>query len=260
MIEEKEKQKEIHELIAAIGLKTRLPRDRVAFALELAIEQAVCEYFKVRECLVDIEDKSVTPVIPAPSAMETAKTDLFGSSVVYGGLSAAEVTFEKLDKHIIKRCRQLFGRNLEQMETVYLYEKWKRKAHQAVEGVIHTVDPVKAKIRLGDNVQGVMLKPEWVPKELSLYQKGAPFWFYVSKTMKEKSGVTVYLSRGSKNLPAVLLKEKLPWAKIRAVKRIRGKKTWLESSALIDPEIIRELQRELKGEVIEIRKPDLFLA
>ncbi len=253
MIEEKEKQKEIHELIAAIGLKTSLPRDRVAFALELALEQAVCEYFKVRECQVDIEDKMVTPFFQNSSGIETDKTDKSASNMVYAGLRSDEVTFEKLDKNIIKRCRQLFRRNLEQMETVYLYEKWKHKAHQAVEGVIHTVDPVKAEIRLGDNVQGVMLKPEWVPKESPLYQKGALFWFYVSKIMQEKSGVTVYLSRGSKNLPAVLLKEKLPWAKIRAVKRIRGKKTWLKTSALIDPEIIRELQRELKGEVIEIQ-------
>jgi len=256
-MKKKENQKEIHELIAAVGSKTSLPQDRVLFALELAIEQAVCESFKVRECQIDIVDKIVVPFFQNSSGIET---DKISPNIVYGDLTSPELNVEKLDKNIMKRCRQLFRRNLEQMETVYLYEKWKRKVHQAVEGVIHTVDPVKAEIRLGDNVQGVMLKPEWVPEESSLYQKGALFWFYVSKIMKEKSGVTVYLSRGSKNLPAVLLKEKLPWAKIRAVKRIRGKKTWLKTSALIDSEIIKALQHELQGEVIEIQKSDVFLA
>jgi len=62
----------------------------------------------------------------------------------------------------------------------------------------------------GDNVCGIMTKSEWVPKEISFYQKGSSLWFYVSKVLKDQSVVTVYLSRGSKNLPAALLREKLP--------------------------------------------------
>jgi hypothetical protein len=253
MIMREKNQKEILELIAAVGSNTSLPQDRVLFALELALEQAVCEYFKVRECQVDIEDKMVTSLFQNFPGIEIDKTNKFASNMAYAGLRADEVKFEKLDKNIVKRCRKLFMRNLEQMETVCLYEKWKRKAHQAVEGVIQDVETSRVKIRLGDNVRGIMLKSEWVPKESVLYRKGVLFWFYVSKIMQEKSGVMVYLSRGSKNFPGALIQEKLPWAKIRAVKRIRGKKTWLESSVLIDPEIIKTLQRELKGEVIEIQ-------
>jgi len=244
-------QKEIHELIAAVGSNTSLPQERVVFALELAIEQAVCEYFKARECQVDIDNKCVCPVFPNSLGIDTANTDK--TNMGYGGLIFPEFHVGDLHKNIIKRCRSLFARNLEQMETVYLYEKWKRKAHQAVEGVIDDVNASRVEIRLGDNVQGIMARPEWVPKEVPLYRKGALFWFYVSKIVQEKSGVTVYLSRGSKNFPAMLLKEKLPWAKIRSVKRIRGEKTWLKSSVWIDPEIIKTLQRELKGEVIDIQ-------
>jgi hypothetical protein len=41
--------------------------------------------------------------------------------------------------------------------------------------------------------------------------------------------------------------------RINTIKRIRGKKTWLKSSAWIDPEIIQALQRELKGEAIGVQ-------
>ena len=241
--------KQIQDLINAVGSNTSLPQDGVVFALELAIEEAVYEFFKIPECQVDIENKNITTFIRNLSAIEPGKT-------VSSNLKFPDIPFEMLSKNMIKLCSKLFARNLVLMESAHLYEKWKRNVHQVVEGVIHSVDDVKAEIHLGDNVQGLMLKPEWVPKESALYQKGALFWFYVSKIVQGKSAITVYLSRGSKNFPAMLLKEKLPWAHIRVVKRIRGEKTWLKSSALIDPEIIKALQRELKGEVIEIRKSD----
>jgi hypothetical protein len=92
-----------------------------------------------------------------------------------------------------------------------------------------------------------------VPQEIPLYRNGAVLWFYVTKICQEKSTVTVYLSRGSKNFPAALIKDRLPWMRISTIKRIRGKKTWLKSNAWIDPEIIQALQRELKGEAIRVQ-------
>ena len=97
-----------------------------------------------------------------------------------------------------------------------------------------------------------MLKPEWVPGETSLYRPGAIFWFYVIKVTEDTSGVTVYLSRGTKNLPAALIRAKCPWAKVRVIRRVRGHKTWLKAGAPVDPEILAEVRRELNGEVIEV--------
>ena len=251
MRDEDQIQKEVQKLIAAVGSKTSLPRDGVVFALELAIEQAVCEFFKVPECQVDIEDKSVAPIFQNLSSMETDKTDKTLPNIV------SDVPFGEFSKNIIKHCRKLFFRNLSLMESAHLYEKWKCNVHQAVQGFIDRVDSDKAEIHIGDNVLGVMLKSEWVPKEIPLYRPGAVFWFYVNKLVESKSAVTVYLSRGSKNLPAALFKEKLPWAKFRVLKRIRGEKTWLNTSVPVDREVIAEVRLKLKGEVIEIQKADL---
>jgi hypothetical protein len=229
-----------------------MPRDRVLYALELAIEQAVCEYFKTQECLVDIEDRIVNPIFYSSSGSKTDKTDKTGVHWVGGGLNGPEISFGMLSKNIIKRCRKLFIRNLILMETVYLYEKWKPRAHQAVEGNIIDVNSRRLMVHLGDNVQGIMLRCEWVPKEIPLYRPGSVFRFFVTKILYTPSGVTVYLSRGSKRLPAVLLKEKMPWAGIHVLKRIRGEKTWVQTRDRITQNVIEEVRRELNGEIIEI--------
>lgn len=240
-------------MIAMVESRTSMPRDRVLFALEMAVEEAVCEYFKTPECLVDIEGRIVNPFFNALSGIETDKTDKSGHWVD-GGVNGPEISFDILSKNIIKRCRKLFARNLGLMEKAYLYDKWKPRAHQAVEGNVIDVNARRAVVHLCDNVQGVMLRCEWVPKEIPLYRPGAVFRFYVSKVLEIPSGVTVYLSRGSKSFPAVLLKEKMPWAGIRVLKRIRGEKTWLQTRDRIAPEMIEELRRELNGEIIEILK------
>lgn len=239
-------------MIAMVESRTSMPRDKVLFALELAIEQAVCEYFKTQECLVDIEDRIVNPIFYASSGIETDKTDKTIFSKVDVGLNSPQISFGMLPKNIIKRCRKLFIRNLGLMETVYLYDKWKPRAHHAVEGNVIDVNSRRMMVHLGDNVQGVMLRCEWVPKEISLYRPGAVFRFYVTKILHTPSGVTVYLSRGSKSLPAVLLKEKMPWAGIRVLKRIRGEKTWVQTRDPIAQDVIEEVRRELNSEIIEI--------
>jgi hypothetical protein len=245
MMKKIKNQTEIQDLIESVGSRTSLTQDQVMFALELALEQSVCEYFDLADCQVDVENKILMPNSYKGDMIDRLDHDI--DSIRHG------FDFEILHKNIIDRCRQLLSRNLIQMENAYLYEKWKRKVHQAVEGVIHEVGSEKVMIHLGGNVLGIMTKSEWVPKEISLYQKGSALWFYVSKVLQDKSAVTAYLSRGSKNFPAAILKEKLPWMKITAIKRFRGVKTYLKTDTAIDSNIIKELQRELKGEVIDVQ-------
>jgi hypothetical protein len=245
MIKKIKNQTEIHELISSVGSKTSLPQDQVIFALELALEQSVCEYFNLSGCQINIENKIVMP--------SSFKGDMTGQSDHPGNSIYPDLTFDVLHKDIINRCRQLFSQNLIQMEKAYLYEKWKLKVHHAVEGVIHDVHSEKVIIHIGDKVRGIMTRPEWVPKEIPCYQSGGVLWFYVSKVLQDQSSVTVYLSRGSKNLPAAFMREKLPWVKIKVIKRFRGVKTYLKTNAVIDPNLIKEVQRELKGEAINIQ-------
>jgi hypothetical protein len=245
MIKKIKNQTEIHELIESLGTRTSLPQEQVIFSLELALEQAVCEFFNLPDCQVDVENKIIMP--------NSFKGNLIVSRDHGDESMYPDLTFEMFHKDIIDRCRRLFNRNLIQMETAYLYAKWKQKVHQAVKGVIHDVHSEKVIIHIGDKVRGIMTRPEWVPKEIPCYQTEGVLWFYVSRVLKDHSAVTVYLSRGSKNLPAALLKEKLPWVKIKVIKRFRGVKTNLKTNTAIDSNLIKEVQRELKGEVIDVQ-------
>ena len=232
----------MHELITAVGSGTGLPDAQVRYAFALALEQAVCEYYRIPECPVDLEDK-----IAFPGFQEFSEKECENLDQVY-----PELLFSELPKNIIHRCRQLFAINLAAIETSLLYGRWKTRVHQAVEGFVEKVEDDRVWVRFDDNTRGVMVRPEWVPAEAPFYQESRVLWFYVSKVLQGKSLVSVYLSRGSKNFPAALIRRDCPWLKIQVIKRIRGRKTWIKSSARIDQEIIRALQRELKGEVIAV--------
>ena len=232
----------MHELITAVGSGTGLPDAQVKYAFALALEQAVCEYYRIPECPVDLEDKIAFPALQEFSEKECENLDQ-----VY-----PELLFSELPKNIIHRCGQLFAINLTAIKTSLLYDRWKTRLHQAVEGVVDEVDDHRIRVHLDDDMRGLMLKPEWVPAEISFYKEKSVLWFYVTKVIREKSTVSVYLSRGSKNFPAALIRRDCPWLKIQIIKRIRGRKTWIKSSARIDQEVLRALQRELKGEIIAV--------
>lgn len=239
-------------LINTIGTKTSLAKNDILLALELSLEQAVCEYFNIRQCQVYVENKIVIPVFHVPCDMKIEEAELFSRKAIHNDLIAPELDFEMLHKDIIVRCKKLFSKYLVQIESDEMFRKWKNKAHHVVDGAIEEICRDKIEVRLEDNAEGVMPKPEWVPKERKMYQEGKVFKFYVSKAMRRRSGVVVFLSRGSKNLPAALLKDKIPWLKIKTLKRIRGKKTWLKADSSITLDLINEVRRELKGEALQI--------
>jgi hypothetical protein len=235
-----------------INDRTGLNHDTVRYCLERAIEEAVCKFFDLQECDVDLDNQTVIPVFHVPYNMDIEEGELFSKDTVYHDLICPEFTFEMFHEDIIADCREFFKRNIIELEADELEKKWRKKVHQVVEGVIGYVYRDYTEIKLGDNAEGRMLKLEWVPKEVPMYRDGKLFQFYVTKVVRKNAAVIVHLSRGSKNFPAALLKEKVPWANIKVIKRIRGKKTWLKSNCPINHEIISELRRELKGEVIEV--------
>ena len=126
--------------------------------------------------------------------------------------------------------------------------------HRAVEGVVAERDDVKLEVNLGGEETGIMPRREWTPKEIPLYREGKCFLFYVLKVEREKGLVKVFLSRRSINLPAAILRQKNPWAKIRCVRRIAGVKSWIVSNFEITKRDIEELPEELRGEIVELSR------
>lgn len=121
------------------------------------------------------------------------------------------------------------------------------KTHGLVRGKIEDFTNEYASIKIGDRY-GVLLKPDYVPKEIKFYTKGIQLVFFVK--IFSKSTQSIILSRASKSLPELLLKEMFPEYQFKSIKRIIGVKSVIKTTlpATLVPDIKNEL-RSVRGEL-----------
>ena len=230
----------IHKILDEIKRESGLTKNEVMYIFEQALEAAVCSYFGVRECLIDLEGKKIFPVYGIESVYSHSEKHL------------KWINFSELDPWITRDCRDNFTWFLRRAKEDELLKKWRNRVHQTVQGEIECIRKSEINVRLEDDVHATMLKSEWVPREVPLYRQGDLLWFYVLKVARVGDGVRVYLSRGSINFPVALLRSRVPWVKFKPVRRIRGSKSWVEASEEISSVILREVSRDLMGEVVEV--------
>ena len=240
----------LNKAVATTGLK----REDICHLMKLAIEEATCDYFAVKDCEANLRYETVYPVFHFPESMSMEEAEMFKPNAVYNDLIYPEFTFGMLHEDIIVHCRELFTRNLRIMQEQNLHKKWAKMKHRVVGGYIDTVYANRVTISIDDEqgLCGVMLKPEWVPSEIPMYNHGKFLNFYVVKVAQDKSLVVVYLSRGTPSFPIALIREKVHGPKVKIIKRLRGKKSWIKSSEPIPQPVLEEVRRELKGEMLEI--------
>lgn len=221
--------------------------ETVKYCLELAIQQVMCEHFDVQECDVDLDRGIVTPVLPVSAsggfnpisyflngyfrdAREGARmVTHYNSFTAPGDLFPVEFSLDELRKVVRYHYNDIqfnFLLLLEEARGQSIDKKWRKKVHQAVEGVIASKKPDQVTVTLEDkSAWGVMNKPDWTPLETAIYRQGNLLWFYVLKLEYFATpALVVRLSRGSIGLPGAILKTMAPWVKIKPIKRIRGKK------------------------------------
>ena len=210
---------------------------------ERALEEAVCSAFNVKDCYIDFERKKIIPVIDPYCIHKWMWSE---------ENKILELSFSQLNRGTILRCVRNFKRFMSLTKGDELAKKWRAKVHCPVIGQIRYAYGDEISVELGNNIDGTMRKPEWVPGEIPYYREGRCLWFYVLRIIEENSKIKVYLSRGSKNFPVALLKTRFPWVRFKALKRIRGKVSWIEASEKISKEILSEVSKELMGESLRL--------
>lgn len=175
--------KNIEKLLCILGNGSGVDRDTLRRCLEKAIEQAVCEYFGVQDCEVDLNQ-------------QTVDLDLYGgfSSSLYKHIKGRtqkiqangvmEVKLSLLPPSVISRCEELFRAFMDGAKADMLERRWRRRVH---------------------------------------------------------------------SFPAALVRKLAPWVKVKATRRVRGKKTWLLSDTSLERPTVLAVQKELRGEVIEVK-------
>jgi len=241
-----------NEALTKVASQTNLPYSTVRYCLECSISQAVCEFFGVKECEVDLESRTVMPTFYVGGDMDIEEARLFTKDPVFHDVVPAEFTFEMFRRDIVDRTLEVFKDILREVEADELVKKWRKRVRKAVEGVVVERYTDRVEVNLGDDVNAIMPKREWTPLEMQSYREGKLLLFYVLKVLRRGSAVDVYLSRGAPGLPGAILKNLAPWVKVKTVKRLRGRKTWLKVSPPVKPDVLREVSKHLNGEVVEV--------
>ena len=230
-------------------------RDVAEAALEMAVKNAMCNYFHFHECDVDIDIKSKTATLffGIPQKMEIEEAQALDSNIYFCDSLPVTLDFASLPKPVVDNCRLIFPRILEEMKALDTYKLWKGRVHKVVEGVITDVAESWIEVDLAGQT-GIMRKGEWIPKESRLYRRGRVFLFYVLKATLKKGIVQVFLSRHSINFPSALLKQKIPWIKFSSIRRYPGQKSWIHTSSMDQfvKNAAARVRDELSGEIVEL--------
>jgi len=244
--------KNIKNFLCELGDHSGVDRDTVQRCLEKAIEQAVCEYFGVQDCEVDLNQQTVDLDLYADVSRSLYK-HIKGRGQKIRANGVMEIELSLLPSAVISKCEELFRAFMDGAKADMLERRWRQRVHSAVDGVIIEKNHDRVKVNLGDEALGLMTRAEWTPREVGVYRQGRLLQFYVLKVSRIGNEVLVNLSRGSINFPAALVRKLAPWVKVKAVKRIRGKKTWLQSDTSLARSTLLAVQKELRGEVIEVK-------
>lgn len=235
------------ELIKDIGL----PSDIVEASLEMAIAESMCNCLGIYDCDVDLKSKTAVGVFRVSQDMSFPEALFFNKSVVGQDIVTVKFDFASFPRRVVRRCSEIFPRVLFDMQASARYREWQPKRRTVVDGVVidRTRDIVK--LDLGGQV-GLLLREEWVLTEVEeRYREGRPMYVYVLRVERHGSTVTVFVSRQSRNLPACLLKQRLPWHKFVCVYRKPGSRSMVISDCPAGDKSLEAAKKDVETELGE---------
>ncbi|MBN2251639.1 MAG: hypothetical protein JW724_06170 [Candidatus Altiarchaeota archaeon] len=242
-----------HNVLKHLGVS----KDVAETALEFTVRDVLCDYFNVHECDVDVDvgSKTATLFFEVPQKMELEEAEAIDPAINFCDSLPVTLDFASLPGSVVKGCKLLFPRVLDEMKALETYKLWASRVHTAVEGVIVDVAENGSWVEVDLSGQaGIMRREEWIPKEAGRYRKGRVFFFYVLQATLKKGIVQVFLSRRSINLPAAILEQRVPWMKFFCRKRIAGHKSWVHKGSMeqLPRKTLYDVEQDLGGERIEL--------
>ena len=225
-------------------------------ALAMAIENAIRNYYHAADCLVDADLKTVNIVFSMPQHKKVIENLHLTSDVLEHDILPVTFNLSSLPKAIKKVARVLFIDILNIMKSEDDFSIWKKQSRRIMDGVIlqRTADHVEVDL---NGTTGFLGKNAWVPGEEPLYRTGNLLFFFVSAVRRHSTGVSIFLSRSSIRLPALLFKFHLPMHQFVCTQRFIGHKSMIFTDAPVrDKDFIKireKVSLELYGEIIETR-------
>ena len=199
-----------------------LPRDTVEACLETAIAESMRKCLGVYDCDVDLKNRIAVGVYRIPQDMSLEQSRRFSRSAVDRDIVTVKFDFSRFPMQVVRKCEEIFPRLLLDMQVSTKFRQWHTKRRTAVRAVVIDRERNAVRLDLGGQV-GLMLRAEWVLAEAKQrYEPGKPLYVYVTRVERGRSEVTVFVSRQTRNLAAILLKQRLPWYTFLCVYRKAG--------------------------------------
>ena len=230
--------------------ETGLQEDTVKTALKAAITQSLLDCLGAYDCIVSLEDRTVTGVFRVPSDMAVEEAIFFNTAVVENDVVTIRFSFLNLPDGVVKYCGKIFPRMVLDMDASQKYSEWRPKCGTIVEGIVKDKNDEVVEIDFGQQ-NGFMLKAEWVHGEHDKYKAGKPLWVYILRVERNGANVKVFASRHSRNLVSCLFRQQLPWRKFFCVRRMPGKHSVILTDCPLDDSSLNAVKKEIKEEVGE---------
>jgi len=235
---------------------TGLPGEIVEASLEKAIAESLCTCLGMYDCDVDIENKTAVGVFRIPEDISLEACRFLSPTVVGQDLVTVKFDFASFPRRVVRRCSKVFLRVLLDIRASAKYREWQSKTRSATEGVIINTTRDCVELDLGDQV-GVLHRPEWVLAEAKQrYRWRKPMSVYVLRVEKRGPFVTVFVSRQARNLPASLLRQRVPWSKFVCVYRKPGTRSVVITNCPLGDGSLKTANKEVQielGERIKIK-------
>jgi len=220
----------IPELLEKVSKERGVSTLNICHALEDCLEIAISRYYGYHvETTVIINAESGDVNISLSSRFEER-----------------DLSINKIPKWLILQVKQLLPEFIKSHEVSQRYNYWRSYKYTAREGIIIRATNALVDVDLGSQI-GFMQKHHFISNER--YVQGQLKWFYMQGIYRKG---TIRISRNARNLPAAILREKVPWGNFTCLKRYPGVKSYVSSDVYLNKKVIREVSQEL-GEVIIIK-------
>jgi hypothetical protein len=224
----------------------------VELALERAVQNAFADYLNVLECEVDLDTRVATAIMQVDQDLLINEARVFSPGAVEGDRLPVTFDLESLPEEVMEKVKSLLIEIIPNIHAEETYHRFKPMVHRAVRGIIDHRGRDLIDVDLGSGLAGLFPRVHWTKNEEELYRPGEEFTFYVLRVLKEEAAVVAILSRNSIELPCAILRQEMPWADFRCLRRIAGYKSWIQSNDFVRGEIREKLVDELRGELVDI--------
>jgi hypothetical protein len=231
--------------------QTGMAEELVQAALTTAISESLFNCLDIYDCNIDLQEKTAVGVFRVPQDMSFEEALFFNKSVVSQDIVTVRFDFASFPESIIKYCSEAFPRILVDMERSARYREWQGKKRTVVEGVVTEKTRSEVRLDLGGQT-GFLMREEWVLNEAQRrYRKGSLLCVYVSRVERSALGVKVFVSRQSRNLPALLFKERVPWYGFTCVYRKAGDRSVVLTECPSRDNTLKAAKKYVEGELGE---------